>query len=175
MVGTSGWLYNDGQTTLSHGNFSENGDAQNSSYVLRRSTTPADGTTFLELRNNGSDIFLASNRTIMFTANIVARRTDGQDNAAYKFEGVLFNDGYGASILGTPIKTILYESDSTWDVKAIISGLGAGYSDRLIIQVKGSASKNINWVCKLDLLEVGGDISGYTESNALGIQENIIP
>jgi len=174
MVGTSGWLYNDGQTTLSHGNFTDNGDAQNSSYVLRTSTT---NDTFTTIANNGSSIRLSNNRTFMFTANIVARRTNGQDNAAYKLEGIIANDGYGASILGTPVKTILYESDNTWDVQAIITSISVGdsTSDELLIQGKGAASKNINWVCKLDLLEVGGDISGYTESNALGIQENIIP
>jgi len=172
MVGTSGWLYNDGQTNLSHGNFTDNGDAQNSSYVLRTSTTNA---TFTTLQNNGSNVILASNRTMMFTANIVARRTNGQDNAAYKLEGVLVNDGYGASILGTPVKTIFYESDSSWDVQAILSGGGAGASDYLLIQGKGAASKNINWVCKLDLLEVGGDISGYTEANTLNIDAEIIP
>lgn len=171
MVGTSGWLYNDGQTTLSYGNFSDNGDAQNSSYVLRTSTTDD---TFTTIQNNGSNVILASNRTMMFTANIVARRTNGQDNAAYKLEGVLVNDGYEASILGTPVKTILYESDSSWDVQAILSGGGAGASDYLLIQGKGAASKNINWVCKLDLLEVGGDISGYTEANTLNIDSDII-
>jgi hypothetical protein len=172
MIGTSGWLYNDGQTTLSHGNFSDNGDAQNSSYVLRTSTTNA---TFTTLQNNGSNVILASNRTMMFTANIVARRTNGQDNAAYKLDGAVVNDGYGASILGTPVKTILYESDSSWDVQAILSGGGAGASDYLLIQGKGASSKNINWVCKLDLVEVGGDISGYTEVNALNIDMELIP
>ena len=174
MVGTSGWLYNDGQTTLSHGNFTDNGDAQNSSYVLRTSTT---NDTFTTIANNGSSIRLSNNRTFMFTANIVARRTNGQDNAAYKLEGIIVNDGYGAGIRGTPVKTILYESDSSWDIQAIITSISVGdsTSDELLIQGKGAASKNINWVCKLDLLEVGGDISGYTESNALGIQENIIP
>ena len=174
MVGTSGWLYNDGQTTLSHGNFTDNGDAQNSSYVLRTSTT---NDTFTTIANNGSSIRLSNNRTFMFTANIVARRTNGQDNAAYKLEGIIANDGYGAGIRGTPVKTILYESDSSWDIQAIITSINVGdsTSDNLLIQGKGAASKNINWVCKLDLLEVGGDITGYTESNALGIQENIIP
>jgi hypothetical protein len=174
MVGTSGWLYNDGQTTLSHGNFTDNGDAQNSSYVLRTSTT---NDTFTTIANNGSSIRLSNNRTFMFTANIVARRTNGQDNAAYKLEGIIVNDGYGAAILGTPVKTILYESDSSWDIQAIIISISVGdsTSDELLIQGKGAASKNINWVCKLDLLEVGGDISGYTESNALGIQQNTIP
>ena len=174
MVGTSGWLYNDGQTTLSHGNFTDNGDAQNSSYVLRTSTT---NDTFTTIANNGSSIRLSNNRTFMFTANIVARRTNGQDNAAYKLEGIIVNDGYGAGILGTPVKTILYESDSSWDIQAIIISISVGdsTSDELLIQGKGAASKNINWVCKLDLLEAGGDISGYTESNALGIQDNIIP
>ena len=174
MVGTSGWLYNDGQTTLSHGNFTDNGDAQNSSYVLRTSTT---NDTFTTIANNGSSIRLSNNRTFMFTANIVARRTNGQDNAAYKLEGIIANDGYGASILGTPVKTILYESDSSWDVQAIIVSVNvdSDTSDDLLIQGKGAASKNINWVCKLDLLEVGGDISGYTELNALNTNSETIP
>jgi len=165
-------ITSDGRAVISNGSFVSNGDAQNSSYVLRTSTT---NDTFSTIQNNASNVILASNRTMTFTANIVARRTNGQDNAAYKIEGVLVNDGYGASILGTPVKTILYESDNTWDVQAILSGGGAGASDYLLIQGKGAASKNINWVCKLDLLEVGGNISGYTEANTQNINSNLIP
>ena len=173
IVGTSGWIYQSGQVVNSQGSFGTHiGDAQNSVYILRGSTTNA---TFITIQNNGSDVILASNRTMMFTANIVGRRTNGADNAAYKLEGMLYNDGYGASIIGTPVKTIIGETDSSWDVQATISGAGAGGSDYLNIQVKGASSKNINWVAKLEILEVGGDITGYTEANILGIDSSIIP
>lgn len=172
MVGTNGWLYNDGQIAVSHGSFSSDGDAQNSTYILRGSTTNA---TFTTIRNNGSNVVLASNRTMMFTANIVGRRTNGADNGAYKLEGMLYNDGYGASIIGTPVKTTIGETDSSWDVQATITGAGAGGSDYLNIQVKGATSKDVNWVAKLELLEVGGDITSYTEANILDIDANIIP
>jgi|SRR6056300_422180 len=167
-------ITSDGRTVISNGSFVSNGDAQNSSYVLRTSTT---NDTFTTIANNGSSIRLSNNRTFMFTANIVARRTNGQDNAAYKLEGIIANDGYGASILGTPVKTILYESDSSWDVQAIIVSINvdSDTSDDLLIQGKGAASKNVNWVCKLDLLEVGGDISGYTETNTQSIAPDAIP
>ena len=171
-VGTNGWLYNDGQIAVSHGSFSSDGDAQNSTYILRGSTTNA---TFTTIQNNGSNVVLASNRTMMFTANIVGRRTNGADNGAYKLEGMLYNDGYGASIIGTPVKTTIGETDSSWDVQATITGAGAGGSDYLNIQVKGATSKDVNWVAKLELLEVGGDITGYTEANILGIDSDIIP
>lgn len=172
MVGTNGWLYNDGQIAVSHGRFSSNGDAQNSTYILRGSTSNA---TFTTIQNNGSNVVLASNRTMMFTANIVGRSTNSADNAAYKLEGVLYNDGYGASIIGTPVKTIVGETDSSWDVQATVSGAGAGGSDYLNIQVKGATSKDVNWVAKLELLEVGGDITGYTEANILGGNPRLIP
>ena len=159
MIGVNGWLYNDGQTTLSHGRFGEDGDAQNSSFVLRCTTTDAAFTT---AQNNGSDIVLASNRTMMFTANIVGRRTD-QVNASTND-----NAAYGAALVGSVSKTVVAETDSGWDVQATVTGAGAGGTDKLNIQVKGASSKTVNWVVKLDLLEVGGDVSGYTETNILG-------
>lgn len=170
MIGVNGWTYNDGQTTLSHGRFGEDGDAQNSSYVLRCTTSNA---TFTTAQNNAANLVLASNRTMMFTANIVARRTDqvnasNSDNAAYLLTGCLHNDGYGAALVGSVAKTVIAETDSNWDVQATVTGAGAGGTDNLNIQVKGASSKTVNWVVKLDLLEVGGDVSGYTETNILG-------
>jgi hypothetical protein len=178
MLGVDGFLYNDGQTTLSHGRFGTDGDAQNSSFVLRCTTTNA---TFTTAQNNGSDIVLASNRTMMFTAHIAGRRTDQvnastNDNAAYVLTGLLHNDGYGAALVGSVSKTVVAETDSNWDVQATVTGAGAGGTDKLNIQVKGAASKTVNWVVKLELLEVGGNVTGYTEANILeNINPEIIP
>ena len=177
MIGVNGWIYNDGQTTLSHGRFGADGDAQNSTYILRGATTNA---TFTTIQNNGTNVVLASNRTMMFTADIVGRRTDqvnasNSDNAAYVLKGCLHNDGYGAALVGSVTKTVIAETDSSWDVQATVTGAGAGGADQINIQCKGANSKNVNWVAKLELLEVGGNVSGYTEANVLGSINNIIP
>ena len=167
MLGVDGFLYNDGQTTLSHGRFGTDGDAQNSIYILRGTTTDA---TFTTIQNNGAHVKLASNRSMMFTAHIIGRRTDTinastNDNAAYILKGSIFNDGYGAAIVGSVTKTVIAETDSNWDVQATITGGGAGATDQINIQCKGASSKTVNWVIKLELLEVGGNVTGYTEAN----------
>lgn len=173
ITGSDGWIYQSGQVVNSQGSFSSDGDAQASQYILRNNTTDSSWTRLL---NNEDDaIKLASNRTYSFCINVVGRRTDQADNAAYKLEGLLYNDGYGASIIGTPVKTVLGETDSNWDTRVAISGAGAGGTDYLITEVAGSASTNVNWVAKADLLEVGGDISSYTEANILDIDPDIIP
>ena len=172
IIGNSGWIYQSGQVVLSNGSFSSKGDAQASQFILRN-TTSNNSWTVLK-NNNTNAILLASNRTYSFSVNIVGRRIDAQDNAAYKLEGLLYNDGYGSSIVGTPIKTIFGESDTSWDVRVNISGGGSGLSDYLITEVLGSSGKTINWVAKADLLEVGGYSDTY-ELNILNNENNFIP
>ena len=178
ILGVDGWIYNDGGISMSHGRFAADGDAQNTTYILRGATTNASFTT---IQNNGANVVLASNRTMMFTANIVGRRTDqvnasNSDNAAYVLKGCLHNDGYGAALVGSVSKTVIAETDSSWDVQATVTGAGAGGADQINIQCKGANSKNVNWVAKLELLEVGGSVPNYTESNILNtFQNEIIP
>jgi hypothetical protein len=173
IIGSNGWIYNSGQSVRSEGYFDTTGDAQHSQFILRTSTTNNSWSPF---KNNNTDaILLASNRTFSFSVNIVARATNANANAAYKLEGLLFNDGYGASIVGTPIKTILGETDTSWDIRASISGGGSGLSDYLLLEASGSNSYNINWLAKVDLLEVGGNISSGYEFNILGLETNFIP
>jgi hypothetical protein len=175
IVGASGWIYQSGQQVLSNGSFGTHiGDAQFTQNILRAQTTD---TTLTNLTiGTQSGILLASNRTYNFTANIVGRRTNGQDNAGYKLEGLLVNDGYGTQLLGNPIKTTFYESDTSWDTQVSVTGAGAGGTDYLLVQCQGASSKNINWVAHVDMLEVGGNIDGYTEANILGgLSSDIIP
>jgi hypothetical protein len=157
-IGTDGVLINDGQTTLSHGNFSADGDAQSSSYILRCTTTNA---TFTTAQNNGADIVVPNDTSIMFIASITGRRTDQvnastNDNASYTLIGLLHNDGGGIALLGSVSKTVIAETDSDWDVQATVTGTGSSGSDKLNIQCKGAASKTVNWVVKLETVEVKG-------------------
>ena len=172
IIGHSGWIYQNNQNVISNGSFGiASGDAQYSTYLLRTTSTNASWNTLL---NDGkSGILLASNRTFQFSVNIVARRTDAKDNAAYKLEGFLSNDGFGCDIIGTPTKTVFGESDSSWDVQATISN--SGNSNYLFIQGYGASNKTINWLAKVDILEIGGNIPSYTESNILNIPNFFIP
>jgi hypothetical protein len=173
IIGPNGWIYQSGQHVRSEGYFTTPGDAQHSQFILRTATTNNSWSPF---KNNNTDaILLASNRTFSFSANVVARATNANANAAYKLEGLLFNDGYGASIVGTPVKTILGETDTSWDIRASISGGGSGLSDYLLLEVSGSNSYNINWLAKVDLLEIGGIGNTGYEVNILGLETNFIP
>lgn len=164
-IGNNGYIYSTGQIVLSNGRFSTDGDSQNSQYVLRTQTTNSSWTS---LQNNGgSGVFLKPNKTYCFCANIVGRCTSVSNNAAYKLEGLVVNDTNSPSIIGTPIKTILGETDSSWDVRSFISGT------YLLFQVQGGTSQDINWVGGVSLVENGGLLAGaYVQS--LGSEDTII-
>jgi hypothetical protein len=172
IIGSNGWIYQSGQQVRSEGYFNTAGDAQYSQYILRNYTTNNSWSPFKN--NNNNAILLASNRTFSFSVNVVARAINANANAAYKLEGLLFNDGYGCSIVGTPIKTILGETDSSWDIRTSISGGGSGLTDYLLLEASGSNDYNINWLAKVDLLEVGG-ADPYSELNILSLESNFIP
>lgn len=156
MFGSNGYISQSGQTVLSQGSFNTNGDAQLSQYLLRNTTTT---NSWFPLKNNGSDaILLSYNRTYSFISNIVGRGTIFSSNAAFKLEGLLSHDSEGVGIIGTPIKTIIGEDDTTLDVRVSISGAGTGGINYLLTEVYGSSTNTINWLAKVDLLEIGSSI-----------------
>jgi hypothetical protein len=153
LLGNNGYVSQSGQTVLSQGYFNSTGDAQFSQYLLKATTTNSSWTP---LKNNNTNaILLTNNRTYSFTNNIVARSSTTSSNAAYKLEGLLIHDASGIQILGTPIKTIIGEDDTSWDARVSISGAGVGGTNYLLTEVSGSNSHTINWLAKVDLLEVG--------------------
>jgi len=156
-IGKNAFLYNTGQFVLSNGRFSSDGDSQVSQYVLRTQTS---NNSWTSLQNNGgSGVFLRPNKTYSFCANIVGRCTSVSNNAAYKLEGLVVNDTNSPSIIGTPVKTTLGETDSSWDVRSLISGT------YLLFQVQGASSQDINWVGGVSIVENGGLLTGaYIQS-----------
>lgn len=161
LIGLSGQIYQTGQHVISNGGFGVRpGDSQYSRYLLRIATT-GSGYTNLLMNNNYSGILSQANTTYGFDAMVVGRRTDDYGNAAYKLEGVFYNDGLGAVIIGNPVKTILGETDSGWDSRVSTTG------DYLLIQANGGSGQNINWVANVNILEVGsfGTLSSYLYSS----------
>jgi hypothetical protein len=147
-IGNNAFIYSSGQTVIANGKFDTDGDAQFSQYVLRNQTSTSSWTSLQN--NNSSGVFLKPNKTYSFCAHIVGRCLSESHNAAYKLEGLVVNDINSPSIIGTPVKTTLGETDSSWDARSLISGV------YLLIQVQGGSSQDINWVSSISLTEVGG-------------------
>jgi hypothetical protein len=137
-----------GQQVTGGGRFSLTGDAQESKYVLRRQTTDA---TTANLGVDGAGVVptITNNGAWIFSAQVVAK--SGADIKAWKVEGIFYKDGTnGAAFLGTPTVTVVGETAgaSAWTV-----GTLAG-SATLNLRITGEAARTINWVGKIETVEV---------------------
>lgn len=112
------------------------------------STTDATQTSF-------PTIVIADDTTYCFSALIVARRTDVDDESAgYEIKGVVDrNAGVAtASLVGTITKAVLAEDTVAWDVTAEADITNGG----LVFKVTGEAAKSINWVLRVTYASVTG-------------------
>ena len=141
-----------GQFVYAAGQFSSIGDAQTSLLVARNSTS--DGTqTELFLDGNDDRMDIATDTTWMFRADIVARRTDADnESAAYTIEGCIDNNAGTTALVGSISKTVIAEDTAAWDVTAEADNT----NDALVIKVTGQASKTIRWVARVMTVEVTG-------------------
>lgn len=139
-----------GQIAHSAGRFSSVGDAQGSTYILRRQTTTSAG---FQLRVDGGAGYLTipDDTTWAFSGLVVARRADADnESAAYKVEGCIDHNAGTVALVGTPTVTILGEDTAAWNVTVTADNT----NKVLAINVFGENSKTIRWVCKLEVAEV---------------------
>jgi hypothetical protein len=140
------------------GSFAATGDAQRGLYVARGSTTTATPlvlTFDAGAAGTTNQVVLPNDATYIFRVSLVARRTDADnESAAYTFEGCIDRNANAAStaLVGTPVKTILAEDTTAWDV-AVSADTTNG---ALAITVTGQAAKTIRWVAKIETVEVVG-------------------
>lgn len=149
----------DGARTLLHGgvshsagSFTNSGDAQAGSYVLRGITTSSNTT---EIFLDGvSDKFLLSQQTsVAFTITVIARRTDsGNEGALYELRGGIDRQDTVLStrIIGRINKTVIAEDSPLWDV--IVDA--DTFFGALRVKVKGEDGKTIRWVAHIRTVEV---------------------
>lgn len=139
-----------GQRAHSSGIFNNAGDAQTSVLVARRITTNA---TPAPLFLNGADIklMIADDTTWAFTVVVVARRTDANnESAAYRFEGCVDRNAGTTALVGTVTKTVVAEDSAGWDCNVTADDT----NDALVITATGEAGKTIQWVARVELVEV---------------------
>lgn len=138
-----------GQTSNASGSFSESGDAQTSTFILRNITTNATPTE-LFLDGVSERLTLPENQSMAFEMYIVARRDINIQSAGYFFRGLIKNDGGTTSFVPSITMHELGEDNPTWDVTLLASD----NHDAIIIQVSGAENANIRWVATVRTVEV---------------------
>jgi hypothetical protein len=143
-----------GGMVFASGRFGSTGDAQAGSYLLRTTTVNA---TFTEALLDGAGgtqrLVLPDDSTWSFRVRITGHRTDVSDgHAGYTVEGVIYRAAGAATTAfqGIPIKNVLAESDSQWDINITADTTNGS----LKVDVKGQPGKTIRWVAFVETLEV---------------------
>ena len=98
----------------------------------------------------GTVLVQPSDSTWLFSAYIVGRRTDADnESAGYWLRGLIDNNGGTIAIV--PSTNQLSIEDSAWDATAVDGG-GGGLS----FEVTGEVGKNIRWNGYVDIVQVVG-------------------
>jgi hypothetical protein len=138
-----------GQFAQASGKFAIAGDAQSSTYVLRRVVSGATPTELL-LDGLNQRMTLNTNTTWAFEA-LVSARSSGGNAAGYKITGLIKTSGANALLVGTPSVVVLGEDISAWDAVAVADNTNGA---NLVIRVTGTAPETIRWVATVRTTEV---------------------
>jgi len=150
MQGSGYSNYLTGSRLMSDGNFSTNGDAQVSEFVLKEQTTGASSQE-LRFANSSKKLSLPDNTSWYFKLRIVAKDTNG-GTAIYNVEGAI-KKGISAAfteIVGRSTITNLSNEIGCEGV-GVLANTSYGY---LQVNVTGKANTTIRWVGYLILIEV---------------------
>lgn len=150
LQGTGYNNYLTGLRVMSDGNFSVNGDAQVSEFILKEQTT--DGLSYeLEFTNSAKKLSLPSNTSWYFKLRVIAKDNDG-NTATYNAEGAI-KKGISAGftqIVGKATIINLIDEIGCGGIN-VLANTSYGY---LQVNVVGKAGTTIRWVGYLNLIEV---------------------
>ena len=150
--GLEGLASNHGQIAHAAGRFAVQGDAQTSVYVLRKQTT--DGlATSLALDEVTAKIPIPTNGAMTFKVTVVGKETGavlGNGNVGgWEIIGTIANNGGAALIIGANT-TRVNNAPATWGAAPTVGVNGANMD----IQVTGKLATNIDWVARVETVEV---------------------
>jgi hypothetical protein len=137
-----------GQFAFASGNFSTQGDAQASVYVLR---TQENSTAYNSLYLDGGTQMLTVPTGAVWAFDIlVVGGINGSSSATFKITGAIRNYGGTVAFVGTPTVTSLGTDMgiSNWGVTVAVT---AGALD---VQAKGTGSAFVSWVANVRTVEV---------------------
>jgi hypothetical protein len=139
------------QQAFADGKFSQDGDAQFSSYIFRKQTTTGTGAA-LGFANGAALPQMPDKAAWLCTFNVVAKSATAEGEVK-AFKVVLLAEnkvGVNVALIGAAQITTLFESTgtTTWAVATTAGGNSIG------LIVTGETGKTINWVAKLETVEV---------------------
>jgi len=138
-----------GQMAYASGSFTAAGDAQASTYILRRTTTGNQTDQPLFLDGAALRLPVPDGRTWTFVVTISGRSSNGV-SAGYVIMGAVERVGGTTSLVGTPVNTSGgFEDNAGWnaavvanntletlDIVVTTSGLGGGITTRWVARVE---------------------------------------
>lgn len=141
-----------GAVAQAAGRFTNSGDAQIGSYIMRGITTNA---TLTEIFLDGASdkLLMSSNTARAFSITIIARRTDsGSEGAVYELRGGIDKVSTSGStrLIGGVNKTNISEDSPAWDVQVSADT----FVGALALKVQGEVGKTIRWVAHIRTVEV---------------------
>lgn len=163
-VNAEGWLYGHQEGAASKaynhlqhlrggGMFTDGtpGDAQYSTIIAKAITSSEDPIP-LTADSNGNLIWLPVNKLCTFRVLVVASTADLASGASYEFKGLISQGAAQgtATILGTVNKTVMAETDPTWDCNVTADNTNGA----LQISATGAAATTIRWVAFVEMIEV---------------------
>lgn len=138
-----------GEQAYASGYFSEPGDAQASTYVLRNVTTDSS-TTELFLDGSGERMGVDANRSMTYQIHVVARDVDSGSSDGWRYSGLVVNNGTIVQNIGP---------DLDWDAEFsgwIVSVEADDTNKALVVKVTGASNTTIRWVARVETVEVAG-------------------
>jgi hypothetical protein len=142
----------DYQHSRASGHFSEIGDAQMGSLVMRRQTT-SDTPTQLFIDGSSQKFTLEDAKCYTMRIMVVAKNVTDSYSASWIIEGRI--DNIGATPVWEEIRNVFSETTgSTFEATNVAVSVVTGSPDELKIGVTGKASRTIRWVGYLDWVEV---------------------
>lgn len=152
-IGTGAKASKTGQIAFASNKFATAGDVQYCKYILISETTDAVETELFLDWPQVSKLVLGDFTSWTFKVTINARRTDANGGyASFEVRGMIWREFGAASVhfQGSPTKTILARSNTSWDVKV--------YNDQvngsLKVTVIGSAAQTLRWAALVETVEV---------------------
>ena len=130
----------------------EEGSARVIEYIARNQTTDGSASECF-LNGSSTRLTVPDGATWFFSVRVVARRVGGQrEDAGYHYEGVIENDGGTTALVGTVNQLTLIEDVGSW----VCTITADDTNDSLKIGIKGEASKDINWVAYVRIVQTQG-------------------
>lgn len=136
-----------GEQAYASGYFSEPGDAQASTYVLRNVTTDTSD-TFLFLDGSGERLNIGPDRSMTYEIHVIARDVDTGASDGWRFSGVIVNNGTNVQLNGPQVD--MDTGLSSWTATVMADDTNKA----LAVKVNGASGTTIRWVARAETVEV---------------------